>query len=221
MRESRFRGGVRLLLELGVVFLGVVIALGADSWAQDRADQARIESHLRALDADLAASRASIQFWLDRTIAQRVAADTSTLRLLSDEPIDGATIGLVGWGDHPALSLGTFNTLLATGDINLLGDSVRVAIVGAFTALEPETVTLDLLYQLGSQLTRDHIFVMAELHETRGSFDEIPLARARRDPRILATYYLYRGALGNRRNALTAMLGIVTELEARLAARGR
>lgn len=219
MRESRLRGGVGLLLELGVVFLGVMIALGADSWVQGRDDQVRIESHLRALEADLAASRASIQFRLEQTAAQRERADTAFARLMSDEPIDGATIGLVGWGDHPALSLGTFNTLLATGDINLLGDSLRVAIAGAFTALEPEVVSLDLLYEMGAQITRDHIFVMAEFRETGDSFGSVPLETARRDPRIVATFFLYGGALGNRRTALTAMLDIVTELEARLAAR--
>ena len=47
----------RLLIELGVVVLGVGIALAADTWREDLELRDRELAYLRAIDADMEESR--------------------------------------------------------------------------------------------------------------------------------------------------------------------
>ena len=58
---KRFPVGVRVLGEMGVIVAGVLIALTADSWLQDRKDRATEVKHLVALSAEFEESRGALR----------------------------------------------------------------------------------------------------------------------------------------------------------------
>ena len=84
--ESRPRGGLRPLLELGAVFLGVLIALAADAWWQGREEIDREMWYLRAIQADMTETIEDADVALGQDSVQRANATEFLGLLRSAEP---------------------------------------------------------------------------------------------------------------------------------------
>ena len=114
--------------ELLVIVLGILIALGVDSWNDGRQDRIRESQYLDRLSADLRQDTALLSFTL-----QRAERKTSAL-ILVDQAL-GQDIGValdtlaflravlesteLGW-QTPALMRATFDDLLSTGNLRLI-----------------------------------------------------------------------------------------------------
>ena len=219
MSRSNARRGLGLLIELAVVFIGVLIALAADSWVGEREDQARVRGYVLALRGDLAQARLSLEEQLELNavdLEQAQYADSLVRGLV--EAGETARVGGISWRGMPVVPMGTFEALLATGDINLLDDSLRTALVAGHAALRPHVATLERLYELGAVNVREHLFTLARLRVTeRLEPGPIPSEVARRVPEVRATFLLHAGMLMNRRDALSGLHDIVRSMEIRLA----
>ena len=122
MTTGRRANASFLLAELIVVLMGVLIALGVDSWWQGRAERGRELAYLRSINADLAVTVESLQ--------SAIEGDSANFNRL-----DSALVFLVGQEDVPVqelsrltattivpfkLNTGTLNALVGTGDIGLV-----------------------------------------------------------------------------------------------------
>ena len=112
--------------ELAIVVAGVFIALSADGWAQQRADQALERGYIDDLAIDLRSDTAQLR------IAIALAESRATLGHAVLRAIDGDTVLAPGdlvvalerqfYFAFPAYSRTTMSDLLSTGNLRLLRD---------------------------------------------------------------------------------------------------
>ena len=230
MIESRRRFG-SLAVELTVVVLGVLIALGADSWWQRHEDTARELSYLRAIRADMMETLSSIDDVNERLRGWILAADSIGTAIVAAEPADDAPFDWPGlFGDTPVLSTGTLDALVQSGELRLLrSESLRTVLVRAVAELEDEQTWFDeVMSQAGENLA---LMVRARLRVEieagapgRPRFGELRWGEVRRTPELAAGFPLYANHLANilgasvsARDAATTILDAVNE---ELGARG-
>jgi hypothetical protein len=124
-------------LELAVIVASVLLAIGAESWWQDREDAQRASDYVEAVRLDmtelLPAVDSAIAFQQDQF---RSATEMVEL-LLADSPLsDTLRISIVNRARVP-IPMGTLDGLIQTGDVNRLRDGqLRAAIVRARSELE-------------------------------------------------------------------------------------
>lgn len=111
-----------LLAELIVVLLGVLIALGVDSWWQGRAERGRELAYLRSINADLAVTVESLQSAIESDSAIFNRLDSALVVLWGQEDVAVQELSrLVAIVLPPfKLNIGTLNALVGTGDIGLV-----------------------------------------------------------------------------------------------------
>lgn len=133
-------GGKRikgLLLELGAVFFGVLIALAADSMWETRQEHQRELDYVRALVVDMTAARDT----LITSIGQAEEGGDAYARLLSravwgSPNAEGAPLDSVPTFPVVFLPTGTLDALITTGDVNLIRDEhLRETIVREHTSI--------------------------------------------------------------------------------------
>lgn len=122
----------RLAGEFFVIVIGVVVALGVDSWVKDRTDRTLEREYLERLLDDARYDIREIAF-IDSI--GRVGLDASSRLTASGgvDDLDGSLlVGLVlaaAAERQPDLSRGTYNELLSSGRIDLIrAQEVRVAL---------------------------------------------------------------------------------------------
>ena len=132
----------RLIAELAVIVAGVLIALGADSWWEQRQERRQAEEYLQQLLVDFRAT--------ERRLRDAIAADTRSLEFAS-RVVDRAFRGQFPPADsldlrtgyhffHPLT--GTLTALVQGGDLRLLDvDTLRFELV-AYWSLIDETQTV-------------------------------------------------------------------------------
>ena len=125
---------LRLLAEFTVIVLGVLVALGADSWLADRESAKREVELLRSLATDLRGSLADLEEDQDQTRERE-----ATLEWLLNVAVDsGALIPAdslisltraVNWTESYYPRLRTYETMIATGTFDLISDGdIRLAL---------------------------------------------------------------------------------------------
>ena len=214
-----------LLAELLVVFLGVLIALAADSWWESRSEARLEHTYLLALQADLAAASRE----LDR-VEQELEVETDWTRrfnewLYTDEswPSDEKIPDL----NAPKLRLptGTLDALLSTGDVNLLSDpALRGTIIRETAAIRAEVAEYNDYNTLALSVVRDVFIPINELR-IQGAIDELvpPPDHVRSDARLSSAYTTFLVVVLNQSEILDRLSAsidaLVSALEAALAAR--
>ena len=155
-------------LELAVIVVSVLLAVGAESWWQDRQDAERANDYVEAVRLDMAAFLpvldSAIAFQQDQF---RAATDLVEL-LLADSPIsDTLRISLVNRARVP-IPMGTLDGLIQTGDVNHIRDGrLRAAIVRARSELE----------DIQARLRRDEDMSQTRLEEVLREGARMRLAR--------------------------------------------
>ncbi len=114
----------RYLTELGVIILGILLALSADAFWESRQERQREHQYLNALAAELQAADSVLQFIIHSD--SMVAAEREiTIRVLTspDTPAPADSLWERGLGvrfEEASFVTGTIATLIQTGDINLI-----------------------------------------------------------------------------------------------------
>lgn len=133
----------RLLLELGVVVVGILIALGVDRLNQGRLDRVSERSYLRALAGDLEADTVALG-GLIRSMRDRRAAAGRVLGLL-EGPVDTAPdpaalawdLNYAGWVTSFEPTDFTYRELMSTGGLALIEDAgLKRGVVAYYEAVD-------------------------------------------------------------------------------------
>ena len=133
----------RLIAELTVIVAGVLIALAADSWWEQRQENERAEAYLKQLLVDFQAT--------ERRLKNTIEGDNRTFEMAS-RVIDRATRGQFPPKDslelptgyqffHPLT--GTLTALVQGGDLRLLhGDTLRFELVKYSSLIDQTEIVL-------------------------------------------------------------------------------
>lgn len=131
-RNARWK---HALAEFVLIVAGVLAALGADAWWENRQDHERERTYLAQLVADTRGNERRLEEALAQEQMQLEATKAVLGALRSAEPISGDSARAwltrrAFYYSDPRLLLGTFEALLQTGDLNLLrDDQVRSAVI--------------------------------------------------------------------------------------------
>lgn len=135
LRHPRNANWRHALAEFLLIVAGVLAALGADAWWENRQEHERERTYLAQIVADTRENERRLEEVLAQERVQLEATKSVLGALRSAEPIsaDSARAWLsrrAFYYSDPRLLLGTFEALLQTGDINLLRDDrVRSAVI--------------------------------------------------------------------------------------------
>ena len=214
-------------IELAVVVLGVLIALAADSWWEDRADAARAQTYLTSIESDMAVTEQTLEvaasYW------EESADDVRRFLRAMEEPSAALDSGAGpfsvlsddGGSRRAYLASGTLDALLSTGDINLLAPSIRSVIVR-------ENASLRLRYEqiqqfsalLGGSVYRDLDLPRQQLvvaGEIPGNFDALSAPVIARSPRMRHGWAQLLNVFANQAEEARAMLESVRAIRASVA----
>lgn len=102
-----------------MVLLGVLIALGVDSWWQGREERERELAYLRSINSDLAATVETLQSAIESDSARILTLDSAFVVFRGGEDVQlQELLGLLAITLSPFnLNTGTLNALVGTGDI--------------------------------------------------------------------------------------------------------
>lgn len=130
---------VRLLAELGIIVLGVLIALWADGWVSDRQDREKETARILALRENIVASQALLADSIET--ADRVMADLQSMAYWTDlENFESEKMGemLKGFLEGPRFTpeMNVYDDLESSGELALLtSDSLRQSLARMRAAL--------------------------------------------------------------------------------------
>jgi len=166
--------------ELVVVFVGVLVALAADSWWEAQREASRVSTYLEALEHDLEEGRSALSGVIQDTQGYVEDLDVFLNVVRSTAPIPDS-IGAMGFRTFvPHLPMGTLDALFATGDINLIDEPLRSDIVSGRASL----VSLERQFDQFSDAEIDHLLARSiELervnveHRLRGERPTPPIIR--------------------------------------------
>ncbi len=119
---------LRGLGQLGVIVVGVLVALSADAWWQDREEGVREITYLRALQEELAQAETALGASI-RHDSANVAIDTAfTRQLMADLEVEPYGFTVVFTTNR--VPTGTLDALTRTGEIHLIrSDRLRSMII--------------------------------------------------------------------------------------------
>ena len=138
MSGSRSSNAVRIAAELLVVFVGVLIALAADSWWEHREERARLDSNLEALALDMTMAQDAIAGAIEEDSATVVGLAEAHQVLLSDLGATQTPIDLPEFGIRiPPIPLGTLRLLVSSGEVRLIDDDdLRAELIEGLSKIE-------------------------------------------------------------------------------------
>lgn len=228
---SLWRGALR---EFAVVVLGVLAALAAQAWWEDRQEQQREAAYLHQLVADIRENNQR----LDEAIATDSAAYQSitlAVRALhAPRPLPPGD-SLAEWiarggrasGFQPVT--GTYRALLATGDLRLIGsDSLRAGLMSYFETLDHEAqrayqlrgITFDVIEHMVRALPFTRGIFIGEMNTAGFDFE-----RLRTDPEawvaLLKMQAVSRNRVDNLRSARDHTVELLDALETEPEVRAR
>lgn len=137
MTQSRRRIG-RLLVELGVVVLGVLIALAADSWWQNREEASRELAYLEAIRADMIQTLDTLEVTMAFN-SEKLARATGVYEGLSDRSKPDSLVVSFDFINFypPSLATGTIDALIMSGSISLIrSEEVRAQVIRTAAAMD-------------------------------------------------------------------------------------
>ena len=184
------KGWRGLALELLVVFLGVLIALGVDSSWQSHQDRVRVVAYLQSIDADMADVTRRVGSVLADVQRTRDENEARLRLLSSSEPPPDSVGGFGGWWPGPLrLPLGTLQAFVETGDVNLLPDPrLRARIVSALSRFQEAEAALarnsDMAYENWAR--RETLAAEVSMRNGHGWPPVVSIPEARREPGLIA-----------------------------------
>ena len=188
-----------LLAELIVVLLGVLIALGVDSWWQGRAERGRELAYLRSINADLAVTVESLQSAIESDSAIFNRLDSALVVLWGQEDVAVQELSrLVAIVLPPfKLNIGTLNALVGTGDIGLVqSEPLRSQLIaGAARFSEGYDGTQSVLSRAADN-ARGLIIELTRL-QLESERPEVLLASMRRSPVFIGSVSLHQNYIRN------------------------
>jgi hypothetical protein len=211
------RSGVaRAVASLATIIVGVILALAANAWWQNRQDRARIHGYLEMLQVDLRATDSLI----DRSIAQDQRSGADSQRMVN------TLLSARSWTELPEsvnphfgiddvwFRTGTVDALLSTGDINKVGSAaLRSALVRYVDEVDQIRSSLDKAETAAWNNGREFEHAREELLATAGTdalrrrapglppaqlLRSFSLAQVRGYPQIIAAFQLHDIAMANR-----------------------
>ena len=138
LRRLHWRAAI---LEILIVFVGVVVALGADAWWDRRQDEARAVAYLEQIAGELAESESELEEVIGGMRRQVVAASQLTRAAYAAEPPTEAELRDWAFTNSyyvlPVLTMGTAQALVSTGDVRLVPDrEMRTRLVSTVNAID-------------------------------------------------------------------------------------
>jgi hypothetical protein len=127
------------LAEIGIIVIGVLIALAVDRWKESRRDRALERHYLKGLENDLKHDRLRLETYL-REIQEALDATKTVLRIIRGEPppkseILGREVVRAGYGHEPVYALATY-TELVHGNLHLIrSESLKRQVVEYYSGL--------------------------------------------------------------------------------------
>jgi hypothetical protein len=196
--------------------VGVLVALAADAWWQDRDAAARTRVYLEMLRGDLVATASLIKQGaaMDQKAAENAARMANALLAADSWERVPADVTPYFEYDQTWFRTGTMNALLSTGDINHIeSDALRAAIVRYNGELEEVQQALGTIQTAIWNNAADYIRQERALFETvkdhshrrrltgllpPAALRTFELSEIRRRPEIQAAFRLHAIAAGNR-----------------------
>ena len=163
MSETRNRVG-RLGVELLVVVLGVLIALGADSWWNERTERQSARVYLEAISEDFAQA----EFDLERSIAslRSQVDDIRAFVALADPSVpipDSTALPALGAEEGRFFPpTGMLDAVVATGDIKMVRRDVRSVLIREQAAITRRRENVDRFSDLIVDAVRDLVLPISE-----------------------------------------------------------
>jgi hypothetical protein len=199
LAEAPKSRAIALLLELGVVFLGVFIALAADSWSQSRQEAERELVYMRALQSDVIEAQDRVGAAINSTSAYLEETEAFLGLLRSDAPLPDNTTQARLNVSALAIPMGTLDALLETGDVNLLShQELRTTIINERSEIG---TWLRLIEQFNAEVFANVARYLVANEELRGEYRvgaaPLPFAAIRGSPPIVGAYEVHRLALSN------------------------
>ena len=148
---------VRLVAELGVVILGVMIALAGDSWREGYLESQVAEEYEMRLAEEVSQTVTGIRSVRDRFTASRVAAGSLTgvpgSSSRSGDPVaDLLAAAAMGLDREELGPDATYQEMVATGHLTLIQGDVRRGVIAHYDRMER-------LWRLLQELPRLHDYV--------------------------------------------------------------
>lgn len=159
-----------------MIVAGVLAALGADAWWENRQEHERERTYLAQIVADTRENERRLDEALAQERMQLEATKAVLGALRSTEPVsdDSARAWLsrrAFYYSDPRLLLGTFEALLQTGDINLLrDDQVRSAVIAYASQVDADVAEFGRWIEASSSLVARGEMAMGAV--LPGSFTE-------------------------------------------------
>ena len=128
LRKTEAGAVSKAVTGLAVIVVGVLVALAADRWNQDRQERGLEEDYLIALVADLSSDSLLLDSEIaatrvGETLAKRGLEAVASGKALSDAiAAEGTLLGLLGPSAQPLASSWMFQELQGTGNMRLLSD---------------------------------------------------------------------------------------------------
>lgn len=145
----------RALAEILLIVVGVSIALAADSWLADRAEQARTNLLLHSLEVEWTAELERLDAYLERVdhamagIAQTILANKKGLSTMTAEKAGAVLLQSYGWQTFKPTE-GALNALMEDGLQNINDTSLRMAVASWRTVLAELDAEQAALRELGT-----------------------------------------------------------------------
>lgn len=215
MAEATKSRVLALFLELGVVFLGVFIALAADSWSQSRQEARRELAYIQALQRDVIEAQGRVALAIEETSVFLKEAEVFLNLLRSDAPMPDST-SIARLNISPmTLPMGTLDALLETGDVNLLShEGLRATIINQRSEIG---TWLSLIEQFNvtvlANVARQSVAVEEISSKYRDAAEPMPLVALRESPTFIAAYEIHRNALNNHLGFMNSINRSLTTLE--------
>lgn len=205
----------RYVAELAVIVAGVLIALSADAWWQDREDRSREIGYLLAIEADMAEARAIIDttFTQDSTLASGLTEVLQVLRVPAPlTPEQNDVTRLLPTQVTPfAIPAGTLDALLLSGDLRLIrSEEVRSTLISEAASLERNMAWIDeVTVQAVTNVRAMTVAIEAVRIDAVERATPVDVETLRRSPEIVGSYIQHVTILGNRLASFGGMRGAV------------
>lgn len=193
---------LKLLVELGVIILGVLIALTAESWWGQRVERRMEREYLQDLSGEMAGTDSALvsAITVDSVMAAEVQALQGVLSSEDPPPTDSAWVrGAANLAfEEVSMETGTLTTLFETGHIRLIRSrAIRVKLGSLQARLEshlPIRTALEELLYLQYQENVRQLYLAVEngsasLAKLRGSADYKAIVDARQLLLVARVYY--------------------------------
>lgn len=172
----------QLAAEFVVVFVGVAVALAADSWREDLSTRQQKSNYLQRISSDLDIGYEQLSFQSERYMLSRNAAQNllDKLILQSDSGLDGdfAFASLTGGSAANFSHDVTYRDLLSTGKLDVIDDfAIRSELDDYYRSINGIVLTRD---RWSNDLLRQHLRLIGRPPESY-VYSDVPYSELERD----------------------------------------